>query len=219
MYKAILFDFNGTMVFDGDKHFDAWNQFSIKYRGKELTKAEMDSFHGKNNEKIIDILCPNLDSETKEKYSKEKEAMYRNSCYNDNNLTLVDGLTNLLNEAKANNLKMNIASASIKDNIDFYISFFNLANYFNCDNIIYDDGLHDNKVSMFLDAAAKLNVDISECVIIEDSFSGLKFAHEAKCGKLIAICNESRTSEYQAIDYVDEIIHDYTNLTLKDILK
>ncbi len=219
MYKAIIFDFNGTMVFDGDKHFDAWNQFAIKYRGKALSKAEMDLFHGKNNEKIIEILCPNLDNETKVKYSKAKEAMYRDSCYQDHDLTLVAGLANILDEAKAKDVKMNIASASIKDNIDFYISFFNLASYFDCDKIIYDDGLHDDKVSMFLDAAAKLNVDISECVIIEDSFSGLKFAHEAKCGKLIAICDKSRTSEYEKIDYIDEIIHDYTKLTLDDILQ
>ena len=31
--KGLLFDFNGTMFFDSEKHKEAWDVFSQKYRG------------------------------------------------------------------------------------------------------------------------------------------------------------------------------------------
>ena len=39
---------------------------------------------------------------------------------------------------------MTICSASIKDNIDFFISSFHLDRWFDVDKIMYDDGIHLN---------------------------------------------------------------------------
>ena len=46
MIKGILFDFNGTMFFDGPMHKKAWNTFSLKYRNKPITDDELDHMHG-----------------------------------------------------------------------------------------------------------------------------------------------------------------------------
>ena len=36
-YQGIIFDFNGTLFFDNDKHVKAWNEISKILRGKEIT--------------------------------------------------------------------------------------------------------------------------------------------------------------------------------------
>ena len=39
-YQGIIFDFNGTLFFDNDKHVKAWNEISKILRGKEITLEE-----------------------------------------------------------------------------------------------------------------------------------------------------------------------------------
>ena len=40
-YQGIIFDFNGTLFFDNDKHVKAWNEISKILRGKEITLKEL----------------------------------------------------------------------------------------------------------------------------------------------------------------------------------
>ena len=43
-YKGVIFDFNGTLFFDNDKHVLAWNEISRLLRGCDITDEEL---HGK----------------------------------------------------------------------------------------------------------------------------------------------------------------------------
>ena len=56
MKPAVIFDFNGTMVFDGIYHEQAWKEFSKTLRGQPFTDEEMQMMHGKPNIKIIEYL-------------------------------------------------------------------------------------------------------------------------------------------------------------------
>ena len=42
--KGIIFDFNGTMVFDEKFHTIAWEEFLEKRIGRKVTQEEMDFF-------------------------------------------------------------------------------------------------------------------------------------------------------------------------------
>ena len=67
MIKGILFDFNGTMFFDGPMHKKAWNTFSLKYRNKPITDDELDHMHGQTNKRIIEMLMGDHLSEEESK--------------------------------------------------------------------------------------------------------------------------------------------------------
>ncbi|MEG0275296.1 MAG: HAD family phosphatase, partial [Longicatena sp.] len=54
--KGVLFDFNGTMVFDSPQHKKAWGVFSKKYRGIDISEEEMEQMHGRTNKTIIELL-------------------------------------------------------------------------------------------------------------------------------------------------------------------
>ena len=80
--KGIIFDFNGTLYWDSQLHYDAWREFSKIIRGYEFTDTEMrDKMFGHTNEDIIEYAIGKKPSkEMVEKYGKEKESLYRKRC-------------------------------------------------------------------------------------------------------------------------------------------
>ena len=73
-YQGIIFDFNGTLFFDNDKHVKAWNEISKILRGKEITLEELHTkLNGTPN--IQNILYFTDGKATKEEL--EKSWLYR----------------------------------------------------------------------------------------------------------------------------------------------
>lgn len=211
--KGILFDFNGTMFFDGIKHKEAWNAFSLKYRNIPISDDEMDRMHGQTNKQIIQLLIGDMSEEESSELSKAKEAMYREACINDPEMFhLVDGLEAFLDYLKANEVPMTICSASIKENIDFFISSFHLDRWFDVDKIMYDDGIHLNKISMFTKGAEAIGLDLSDCIVIEDSISGIDFAHQCNVASIVAIGPKEKHDFLSTLPGVDFVISDYVDM-------
>ena len=53
-YKGVIFDFNGTLFFDNDKHVKAWGAISQLLRDKGITDEELhEHFNGVPNKQII----------------------------------------------------------------------------------------------------------------------------------------------------------------------
>ena len=45
--KGVIFDFNGTLFFDNDKHILAWGEISKMLRGRGITEEELlEHFNG-----------------------------------------------------------------------------------------------------------------------------------------------------------------------------
>ena len=93
-YKAIIFDFNGTLFFDNDKHVLAWGKISKLIRGRGISDEELhEQFNGTPNAKNIQYMMNNqATSEELKKYSLLKEEYYREFCKQDKaSFHLVDG--------------------------------------------------------------------------------------------------------------------------------
>ena len=83
--KGVLFDFNGTLFFDSDKHVLAWGKLSEDLRGVGISSEELQiHFYGVPNNRAIEYLlqrsCP---EEELSAYSERKEAYYRDFCSQD----------------------------------------------------------------------------------------------------------------------------------------
>ncbi|MBQ0065338.1 MAG: HAD family phosphatase, partial [Firmicutes bacterium] len=53
-YKGVIFDFNGTLFFDNDKHVKAWGKISELIRGHGITLEEIHSkINGSPNKETI----------------------------------------------------------------------------------------------------------------------------------------------------------------------
>ena len=171
----------------------------------------LEHFNGVPNQKIITYLLGREGiAEELETYSRLKEEFYRRFCLEDKEkFHLVEGAVEFFNDLKEKEIPFTIASASIKTNIDFFVKEFGLAKWINPEDIVYDDGSYENKVTMFQDAAKKLRVDIKECMIVEDSVSGIYSAYLAGCRNIVVIDSSNRAEEYRALPGVVKVIQNF----------
>jgi len=201
-YKGVIFDFNGTLFFDNDKHVLAWNEISRILRKRDISEEELHAkFNGTPNEQNIRYMIEgSVSDEQVAEYSELKEELYRNFCKKDTpTFHLVAGVYDYFQFLKDRQIPFTIASASIKPNIDFFRESFGLDDWMDPDTIVYDDGTYENKIQMFLDAAQNIGVKIEDTLIIEDSFSGIKSAYGAGCRQIIAVCEKAKEKEYRAL--------------------
>ncbi len=212
--KGIIFDFNGTLYWDSQLHYDAWEEYSAILRGIPFTKEEMrEKMFGHTNADIIEYAIGKKPTdEMAEKYGKEKEAVYRKRCLENPDLfKLAPGAIELLDYLKAKDVPMTIATMSEWDNVEFYIKEFGLAKWFDIDKIVYSNGKIPGKPApdIFLIAAKKLNLKPSECVVVEDAIAGINSALAAGIGKVIGIASLEPIEFYKSIDGLDGIIKNF----------
>lgn len=214
MFKGIIFDFNGTLFWDSEKHLEAWREFSKRVRPYPFTDDEMrEHMFGRTNEDIIAyLLGKKPDKDLVERLGKEKEAVYRDMCRNDmENTHLAPGAVEFLDYLKENDIPRTIATMSEKDNVDFYIETFKLEKWFDLDKIVYSDGTLPGKPApdIFIKASEKLGLNPSECIVVEDALSGLEAAYRAGAGMIIAMASMESDDLYKQIPYVDMVVHDF----------
>lgn len=215
--KGIIFDFNGTMFQDSHLHEQAWFYMVKKYSPKDISDEDIFiNIHGRTNNEILTyFISENLTPEEIDQMSFEKEAYYRELCLqNKEGLKLTDGLVDVLNKLKRSKTPITIATATVKENVEFYFEVFELNRWFDFNKVTFDDGSFPGKPEpdIFLIAAKKLGLSPTECLVIEDAFSGLTAAKRAGIGKVIAIDpfgkNRSLFQEKQLGS--DGIITDFT---------
>ncbi len=217
MYKGIIFDFNGTLFFDSEKHLEAWREFSKRVRDHAFTDEEMrDYMFGRTNEDILAYLLGRKpEPELVGQLAQEKEAVYREMCRKDKeNTVLAPGAVEFLDYLKENNIPTTIATMSEKNNVDFFIEEFNLAKWFELDKIVFDDGNIKGKPApdIYLKAAKNLGLKPEECIVVEDAVSGIEAARAAGIGKIIAIASMESEDLYKNIPAVSQIIKNFDEI-------
>ena len=212
--KGIIFDFNGTLFWDSQLHYDAWREFSKKLRGYSFTDEEMrNKMFGHTNEDIIAYAIGKKPSkEMVEKYAKEKESLYREQCLKSpETFKLAHGAVELLDYLKNNNIPRTIATMSEWDNVKFYIDNFHLGKWFDLEKIVYSDGTIPGKPApdIFEIAAKNIGLNPKDCIVIEDAIAGINSAKSAGIGKIIAIASLEPIEYYENISGLSGIIKDF----------
>lgn len=214
-FDCVVFDFNGTLFFDDDKHVAAWNQISKEIRGIGITPQELhENINGVPNQQTITFLSGGTYTQEQiDFYSQKKEAVYREKCMEDTeNFHLVDGAEEYFDYLKSKNIPFTISTASIKPNVDFFIESFHLDRWIPRDHFVYDDGTYENKVAMFQDACRILGSDPDHCLVFEDSGSGIRNAYEAGCSNIIIMAGQKDFAEFEGKPGVQKIIRSFREM-------
>jgi beta-phosphoglucomutase len=213
LFKAVIFDFNGTLFYDTDFHNQAWQLFANRY-GKILSPEALEmKIHGFTNHEILEFLFER--ELLKEEYSgfyEEKEEIYREICNEHPERCILSlGAEEFLDRLKMKNIPRTIATASYLTNVEMYFSLFDLNRWFQFDKVVFDSGLYRGKPfpDMFLAAAQKIDMPIDECMIIEDSIGGVNAAKNAGAGRIVAISNDNNPGKFSQFDFIDQIITDF----------
>lgn len=206
--NGVIFDFNGTLFLDNDKHVKAWNKIAMELRGTGITEEELHTkMNGVNNKYIIRYLNSGKeDDELEAKYSSLKEQYYRRFCKEDTkNFHLIEGAVQLFDQLKQKNIPFTIASASIKDNIDFFVENFQLDRWIDPETIVYDNGQYKDKEAMFLQAARNIHVPVDQICVIEDSLAGVNASIKAGIPDIRIIDSGHIASQVESLEQVRQI--------------
>lgn len=210
--KGIIFDFNGTMVFDSHLHEQAWVGIIQKYK-KEVTAEEViDYIHGRTNNQILPHFLGEMSDERLQQLSDEKETIYQSQVRQER-LELVAGTEELLDQLVEKGIPFTIATASPKFNVDFYFDYFELGRWFDPEAVIYDDGTFPGKPEPFIyqKAAEKIGCQPAQCVVIEDAVTGIESANRAGIGRVFVMIDSGAKRDYfhtSNLEY-EELIEDF----------
>lgn len=211
-YRGIVFDFNGVLLCDNLLHERAWIDFSKTLRGSALSPEEISAHaHGRRNKCIFEYLLNRpVTSQELNSLSLQKESLYQSLCLqNPEIFQLSPGAIDLLNFLDKNNIPHTIATASDGNNLRFFIKHLKLDNWFDIAKIVYDDGSFFDKTGMYLQAASNLKLLTKECIVIEDSETGIIAANKAKMGKIIGFGPKEQHSFLLSLEGVSEAISSF----------
>lgn len=193
-YKSVIFDFNGTLVFDTANHDRAWKIITSKYREKPFSDEELEkNIHGRTNKAIFEYITGReLNAAEVDKFSTEKELIYQKLCREDKNFRLIRGAEDFLNYLRDNKIPRTIATASNRMNVDFYVEMLHLERWFDLEKIVYDDGTLEGKPSpdIYEKAAKNLQTKPEDCIVFEDAILGIESASRAGIGEIIAVVGD-----------------------------
>lgn len=211
MIKGIILDFNGTLYLDHDLNHDAWEKAFNSVKTKESNKT-YDDFE-ENIETltkdydyakaILDMFDKNSSKENVIKLADYKEVEYRKMARILNRTEIMRGAPKLLDYLKENNIKYCIASMAPRSNFNFYLDYLHLNKWFSYDNIVYDEEKYQNKNDQYIEAAKRMNLDLKECLLIEDSPKVIDRAIELGIDKIIYM--NTKNKKYIAKEIIQEI--------------
>lgn len=199
--NSIIFDFNGTLLWDTPLHNIAWNIFLERHNLPFRDIESNPKVHGLTNSDILQFLFNRkMQLDEIKTLAEEKESIYREIVV-EKKLWLAEGVEDFFDYCKELNLKIGIATASEKANVDFFISHFNLQKWFDRKNIIFNDHTFKCKPApdIYFKTAKTMNIKAEETIIFEDSQSGIKAAQSFGAKKIIIV--DSNNDNYSNFNY------------------
>ncbi len=196
--KAFIFDLDGVLVFTDKYHYQGWKMIADKL-GIPFDEEVNNRLRGVSRMDSLEIILENYDKpltqEEKEKLAEEKNDYYRGLLGNMTPDDVADEVRNTLAELRKRGHKLAIGSSS--KNTKFILEKTNLTDAFDA----ISDGTNIVKSKpdpeVFLKAAEFLSEDPSNCVVVEDAYSGVD---AAKAGGMIAV-GIGEASGYEKTDH------------------
>ena len=196
---AFIFDMDGVLIDSNPFHKIALQQFCKQY-GHDLTEQQLrEKIYGRTNKDWIPNLFGTISPELLTRYADEKEELFRKLYAND--IVPVAGLILFLDKLDEYKIARAIGTSAPRANVDFTLSKTGIEKYF---KIILDDtfvtrGKPDPEI--YIKAAGALNLPNSQCIVIEDSLSGIRAGKDAG-SKVIGITTTHTAKEMADADLI-----------------
>lgn len=173
----LIFDMDGVLVDSNPAHREAWVAYNRKF-GLETTDAMHQRMYGKRNDQIIrDFYGDSLSPVEVAARGAAKEKLYRQMIGDRIEEMLVPGLRSFLDSYS--NVPKAVASNAEPANVDFLLDRANLRPYF---EVVVDGHQVANPKphpEIYLRAAELLAASPAQCIVLEDSYSGVEAAKAA----------------------------------------
>lgn len=215
MITAVIFDMDGVIA---DSEY-----FNVKAKHIQLQQAgvEVDWHY---HDKFLGTTHEFMWTEMKKEFGLKEEVPYyinqwvevRKKLIEEEGLKPMPGVVDLIRELKEQDLKLAVASSSLKEDIMENMNLFGITDCFDafvsgseCEN-----GKPDPEI--FLRAAEAIGKKPDECIVVEDSTAGVQ---AAKSAGMFCIGYAPEDAVKQDVHLADKVIKEFSDQVLKNIIK
>lgn len=214
MIQTVIFDMDGVIVDTEPVHHYAYLQH-FKKLNIEVSPDMYASFTGNSTKNIYEKLKVQFDlSETVQDLVETKRNLFNEAFANKEDLYLLDGVLNLIQNLHQNGMQLVLGSSSAKVTIDRIFRRFDLYQYFT--HIVSGEDFPKSKPhpAIFEFAASISNTKIENCIVIEDSTNGVLAANAAG---IYCIGYDSVNSKMQDYSTANRVISHFSELNFAAI--
>ena len=213
MLKAIIFDMDGVLINSVKYCWKAFN-IALKDSGIRLSNEDIKKSMGiplkdslrlwKKDYKIKDY---NPEEFSRKAGEIELELMKKDLHPN-------KALNNLLKEAKEKQIKMALATSSLRWRVDKILKLLEIKDMFDVILTAEDVETHKPSPEIFLRAAEQMNENHYDCVVFEDALSGIEAAIRGNM-KVVAVKTEFFSEE--ELKDADMVINDFSEININKL--
>jgi len=210
--RAFIFDLDGVITETSEYHFLAWKTVCKKI-GYNLTRKKNEELKGVNRNKCLDMIMEwgkiRLSEKEIESLLEAKNNIYKDYIKDLNENDVCEGVLNFINDAIKNNIKIALYSAS--RNAKRILCQLKIIDLFTV--IIDGNNISNAKPDPegFKIAADLTKTNTKDCVVFEDSISGIEGANKLN---MYTVGIGSR----DVLKNADVVYKGFKNLKIKDII-
>jgi HAD superfamily hydrolase (TIGR01509 family) len=206
---ALIFDMDGTMVESMPAHAKSWDLFRRRHHLQLSVDEILKRTTGRNGmECVRELLGDDIADGDARRMIDQKEADYREIFARE--FREVAGFSKFARQAQERGLKIAVATAGDRNNLEFVLERLDLARRPDAE-VRGDQGLPGKpEPDIFLKAAQSVGVPPAECIVFEDAPFGIEAARRA--GMRAVAIRSTHSREELAGPHVIASVRDYREL-------
>lgn len=211
---AVIFDMDGVICHTNPYHSLAFRHF-FSLRNLAPTEEEFaQHMFGKSNSYIFSHFFnrPVTGTELLE-LEEEKEGLFR-EIYKDH-IEPIAGIVEFISDLESHGVKLGVATSAPYANLELILSKVDIRNKLGSIMASEDVKKHKPDPEVYLTSAKNLGVSPAQCLVFEDSYSGISAALNAGM-RVVGVLTSHTTAELPKCDLY---INDYKELSYDKIIQ
>jgi HAD superfamily hydrolase (TIGR01509 family) len=204
--RAVLWDVDGTLIDSREYHWLSWHG-ALAAENFRVTREQFERTFGLRNEEILGAYFPSYDASEIARVGEAKEVAYR-ELVRAGGIELLPGVRGWLERLRAEGWLQALASSAPRLNLDAIVYALDLKDFFKA--VASAEDVTEGKPSpqVFLAAAAKLCVEPSACVVVEDAPAGTEAARRAGMRSIGVLSSHGELNADIVVSTLEELPRD-----------
>jgi beta-phosphoglucomutase len=208
--RGVIFDMDGVIINSNPYLKIAWTNFLNRRNVEVEDDVFRDLIFGRTGEEALIVLLNDRYSKNElVNFCNEIDSEYRDIIRKSKNVKPVNGLLEFIKSISDKGYKIALATSAPPENVDLILNKFGILKYFNL--IIDKTQITESKPNpeIYLKAVRQLGLNKVNCIVFEDSISGIQSAKNA--GLLVVGITTSQTN--------NELIDAGATICIKDFFE